>query len=110
LGENAIKANKNRPEDDKYYDMTVATGKILGSTNERIQTYPSEEIYNDYFVQLYNKADGVELDNEYKIAEEIDEDKITQVGTRVRVKDYDSYLGHIYPQTGQDGFSQEEIN
>ena len=110
LGENAVKANENRPEDDKYYDMTVATGKILGSTNERIQTYPSEEIYNDYFVQLYNKADGVELDNEYKIAEEINDSNVEPKGKRVRVKDYDSYLGHIYPQTGQNGFSKDIIN
>lgn len=111
LGENAVAANMYRPEDDKYYDMTVATGKILGSTNERIQSYPSEEIYNDYFIQLYNKKDGVELDGEYKIANEIEDgDNVTQVGTRVRVKDYDSYLGHIYPQIGQDGFSKGEID
>lgn len=57
LGQDAIKNNKNRPEEDKYYDMTVASGKILGSTNERIQSYPSDQIYNDYFIQLYNAPD-----------------------------------------------------
>jgi hypothetical protein len=54
LGQSAVDNNKNRPEEIKYYDMTVASGKILGSTNERIQSYPSDQIYNDYFIQLYN--------------------------------------------------------
>lgn len=33
--------------------MVVGTGNIIGTTKERIQTYISDNIYNDYFVQLY---------------------------------------------------------
>lgn len=111
LGQDAIKNNKNRPEEDKYYDMTVASGKILGSTNERIQSYPSDQIYNDYFIQLYNAPD-VQVDFNFQITTKITgvEGAAKQVGTRVRIKDYDSYLGHMYLQTGQDGLSEENLN
>jgi hypothetical protein len=44
--------------------MTVASGKILGSTNERIQSYPSDQIYNDYFIQLYS-APVVNIDSNF---------------------------------------------
>lgn len=108
LGQDAVKNNKNRPEEDKYYDMTVASGKILGSTNERIQSYPSNQIYNDYFIQLYNAPD-VQVDSNFQITKEIT-GAAKQVGTRVRIKDYDSYLGHMYLQTGQDGLSEENLN
>ena len=54
LGQDAVDNSEFRPRDIKYYDMTVASGKILGSTNERIQSYPSDQIYNDYFIQLYD--------------------------------------------------------
>jgi hypothetical protein len=35
---------------------------------------------------------------------------VKQVGTRVRIKDYDSYLGHMYLQTGQDGLSEKNLD
>lgn len=108
LGENAVKANENRPEDDKYYDMTVANGKILGSTNERIQSYPSDQIYNDYFIQLC-KADIVHIDSSFQISKKIT-GNVDQIGTRVRIKDYDSYLGHMYLQNGQDGMLQSDVD
>ena len=108
LGQSAVDNNKNRPEEIKYYDMTVASGKILGSTNERIQSYPSDQIYNDYFIQLYN-APTVSVNSDFQIEQKITGD-IKQVGTRVRIKDYDSYLGHMYLQTGQDGLSEENLN
>lgn len=108
LGQDAVDNKKSRPEEDKYYDMTVASGKILGSTNERIQSYPSDQIYNDYFIQLYNTPD-VQVDSNFQITTEIT-GAAKQVGTRVRIKDYDSYLGHMYLQTGQDGLSEENLN
>lgn len=107
LGQSAVDKNKSRPEDIKYYDMTVASGKILGSTNERIQSYPSDQIYNDYFIQLYD-APVVNVGSDFQIAAKITGD-VKQVGTRVRIKDYDSYLGHMYLQTGQDGLSEENL-
>lgn len=68
---------------DKYYDMTVSTGKILGSCGERIQSYLSEYIYKDYYLQLYS-----------------DENAGTQLGQRVRISSYDHSYGYIYPQEG----------
>ena len=68
---------------DKYYDMTVSTGKILGSCGERIQSYLSEYIYKDYYLQLYS-----------------DENAETQLGQRVRISSYDHSYGYIYPQEG----------
>lgn len=108
LGQSAVDKNESRPTEIKYYDMTVASGKILGSTNERIQSYPSDQIYNDYFIQLYD-APVVNVGSDFQIAAKITGD-IKQVGTRVRIKDYDSYLGHMYLQTGQDGLSQDNLD
>lgn len=68
---------------DKYYDMTVSTGKILGSCGERIQSYLSEYIYKDYYLQLYSDANAE-----------------TQLGQRVRISSYDHSYGYIYPQEG----------
>lgn len=108
LGQTAVDNNKFRPEEIKYYDMTIASGKILGSTNERIQSYPSDKIYNDYFIQLYS-ASVVNVGSDFQIAAKITGD-VKQVGTRVRIKDYDSYLGHMYLQTGQDGLSEKNLD
>lgn len=107
LGQDAVDNSEFRPRDIKYYDMTVASGKILGSTNERIQSYPSDQIYNDYFIQLYS-APVVNVGSNFQITEITGD--VKQVGTRVRIKDYDSYLGHMYLQTGQDGLSEENLN
>lgn len=107
LGQSAVDKNKYRPEEIKYYDMTVASGKILGSTNERIQSYPSDQIYNDYFIQLYS-APVVNIDSNFQITKITGD--VKQVGTRVRIKDYDSYLGHMYLQTGQDGLSEKNLD
>ena len=107
LGQDAVKNNESRPKEIKYYDMTVASGKILGSTNERIQSYPSDQIYNDYFIQLYS-APVVNVGSDFQITEITGD--VKQVGTRVRIKDYDSYLGHMYLQTGQDGLSEENLD
>ena len=107
LGQKAVDDDRYGPEDIKYYDMTVASGKILGSTNERIQSYPSDQIYNDYFIQLYS-APVVNVGSDFQIAAKIT-GNVKQVGTRVRIKDYDSYLGHMYLQTGQDGLSEENL-
>lgn len=101
-----LQDNKSIPIDIKYFDMVVGTGNIIGTTKERIQTYISDNIYNDYFVQLYYAENLI-----------INQDDLTitsfgntqQIGSRVRIKDYDSYLGHIYPQTGQNGFSDNDI-
>lgn len=68
---------------DRYYDMTVTQGKILGSTKNRIQSYLSENIYKDYFIQLDN------------------------VQNRVLISSYDHTYGYLYPQ--ENKFTDNDI-
>lgn len=63
----------------KYYDMVIDESKILGSTNNRIQSYLSENIYKDYYIQLYDGNNN-------------------QLGVRTRISSYDHSYGFIYPQ------------
>lgn len=82
-GQATVGGKLSQTPSDKYYDMTVSTGKILGSCGERIQSYLSEYIYKDYYLQLYS-----------------DENAGTQLGQRVRISSYDHSYGYIYPQEG----------
>lgn len=63
----------------KYYDMVIDEAKILGSTGNRIQSWLSENIYKDYYIQLYDSNDK-------------------QLGVRTRISSYDHSYGFIYPQ------------
>lgn len=78
-----------QPIEDKYYDMTIASGTVLGSTPNRIQGKLSEEIYKDYFIQLCD-SNGKDVSN------------------RVLIDSYDHTYGYIYPQKGE--FTQDDIN
>lgn len=69
----------NQEPELKYYDMVIDESKILGSTNNRIQSYLSENIYKDYYIQLYDGSDN-------------------QLGVRTRISSYDHSYGFIYPQ------------
>ena len=86
----------------KWYDMEITNGKVLGSTPNRIQGKPSEEIYKDYYVQLCTKTYNVQNDNNRAAASN------SFVGNRVLIKSYDSNYGHIYPAEGF--FTQENID
>ena len=77
------------PTNNDAYDMTVVSGTIIGSTKDRIQSKLSEEIYADYFIQLYK------------------DDKKTTVGERVLIDSYDHTYGYLYPQKGE--FTDEQI-
>lgn len=77
------------PTNNDAYDMTVVSGTIIGSTKDRIQSKLSEEIYADYFIQLYK------------------DDKKTAVGERVLIESYDHTYGYLYPQKGE--FTDEQI-
>lgn len=77
---------------DKYYDIKVASGKIIGSTAERIQSYLSEYIYKDYYIQLYN----------------VNNDIINNIGNRARISSYDHTFGYLYPQEGS--FSENMVS
>lgn len=78
------------PTNNDAYDMTVVSGTIIGSTKDRIQSKLSEEIYADYFIQLYKN------------------DKKTTVGERVLIESYDHTYGYLYPQKGE--FADEQIS
>ena len=78
-----------QPIEDKYYDMTISSGTVLGSTPNRIQGKLSEEIYKDYFIQLCD-SNGNDVSN------------------RVLIDSYDHTYGYIYPQKGE--FTQDNIN
>lgn len=70
---------------DKYYDMTITQGKVLGSTKNRIQSYLSENIYKDYFIQLSSNT-----------------------SKRVLINSYDHTYGYLYPQ--ENKFTDEEVD
>ncbi len=69
----------------KWFDMQVTNGIVIGSCPTRLQGLFSEEIYKDYYVQLYH-ADS--------------NNTLSAVGNRVRIDAYDGSFGYIYPQSG----------
>lgn len=71
------------PTNSKYFDMAITSGTVLGSTPNRIQSYLSENIQKDYFIQLYNKL------------------TFGEIGKRVLISSYDRTCGYIYPQEGK---------
>lgn len=86
------KDNNNKfiqqPTDPKYFDMEITSGTVLGSTPNRIQSYLSENIQKDYFIQLY-KADN------------------SVIGYRKLISSYDHTYGYIYPQ--ENKFTKDDI-
>lgn len=88
--------------DPKYYDMTLSTGNIMGSTPDRLQLadrtitfFPGEGMSSplvliNRYVQLYDAAEK-------------------PIGVRVPVTAFDSTYGHVYPKEGaisQETFEQ----
>lgn len=85
----------------KDSDMVLTTGTMMGSTKERIQSVPTEEVVTDYFLQpvsfdTLNYEPGQEKTWTYG-------GDAKQIGNRVRIKDYDPTYGYYYLQTGQYG-------
>lgn len=76
----------------KWYDMTITTGKVIGSTADRIQGLYSEEIYKDYYIQLNTAPYDVDSSPE-SVAN-------LMVGTRMRISSYDHTFGYVYPVEG----------
>lgn len=71
---------------DEYFDMVIDEAKILGSTGNRIQSWLSENIYKDYYIQLY----AADTEDANKVGD--------QLGVRTRISSYDHSYGFIYPQ------------
>lgn len=78
-------------DDNKWWDIPVTQGQILGSTPKRIQGKYSEYIYKDYFIQLYKDDAGTQAS-----------------AVRARISSYDYSFGYIYPQEGQ--FTQNDVD
>lgn len=97
------------PESIYEYDMIVTTGQIMGSNIERIQSYLSDQIYVDYYVQPV-QINGLKIVDETKGSWTCDSVTIPEGAPRVRIKNYDSSYGYIYPQTGDSGFTENQIN
>ena len=80
------------PGTAKYFDIEVTSGTVIGSTPNRIQSYLSENIYKDYFIQLYQ-------------AEETGE--TLKPISRQLITSYDRTYGYIYPQ--ENKFTKDDI-
>lgn len=68
----------------KWYDMIITNGLVMGSTGDRIQTYPSKEIKNDYYVLLYDQNGN----------------PLKGLGRQLILRK-DASFGYIYPQEGK---------
>lgn len=99
------------PKSIYQYDMIVTTGQVMGSNNERIQSYLSEEIYVDYYVQPVRFNGGITIDDEELGLwhPTVSNEEPDPVGSRVMIKNYDSSYGYIYPMTGGSGFAPNTI-
>lgn len=80
------------PGTAQYFDTEVTSGTVIGSTPNRIQSYLSENIYKDYFIQLY-QAEGT--------------GETLKPISRQLITSYDRNYGYIYPQEGK--FTQENL-
>ena len=99
------------PIEYKDYDMVITAGQVIGSTYERIQSYLSDEIYMDYYVQLC-KIPGLKITDEDKgIWTKSENQNIEESSApRVRIKSYDYSYGYINLQTGDSGFSVDAVS
>ena len=84
-----------------WYDMTLTTGTILGSTNKRIQ------IANDEF-ELPNGTPTEALVLQGRYVQLLTSGDVPSFSTRGYVQSYDTTFGHVYPKA--DSFGIENIN
>jgi len=107
------------PLDQIYYDMIVSTGKVIGSTSQRIQTAlvsDDEDLVNG-LVLIDKHIQPVSIDLlEYNPATPKDWNQglgnngIINSGVRSLIENYDDIYGHIYPsQSGDNAFSEDQI-
>lgn len=117
ISDDLLTPNEFYPDSYYDYDMVLTSGQILGTNNERIQSVPSENIFVDYYIQpvIAKIGEGTsaekatfdaqtgrwEISSGQNLTYELTSDN------RVRIKNYDNSYGHVYPQTGNSGFSQQ---
>lgn len=90
-------------------DLTIASGKVLGSNNIRIQSTDTKKQVLDCFLQ------PVSISNlQYEVGKEQgwtigDGGIISEVGNRVKIKNYVSPYGYYYLTTGENGVDASVI-
>lgn len=90
-------------------DLTIASGKVLGSNNIRIQSTNTKEQVLDCFLQpvsIFNLQYEVGKEQEWTIG---DGGIISEVGNRVKIKNYVSPYGYYYLTTGENGVDASVI-
>ncbi len=90
-------------------DLTIASGKVLGSNNIRIQSTNTKEQVLDCFLQpvfISNLQYEVGKEQGWTIGTE---GTISEVGNRVKIKNYVSPYGYYYLTTGENGIDASVI-
>ena len=90
-------------------DLTIASGKVLGSNNIRIQSTNTKEQVLDCFLQpvfISNLQYEVGKEQGWTIG---DGGIISEVGNRVKIKNYVSPYGYYYLTTGENGVDASVI-
>lgn len=106
------------PDDEKYYDMTVTSGTVIGSNEKRIQTalIDSDEKVVDNLVLLDKFIQPIKIDG---LSGYVPSNPVTSwtgtvpttfTMTRSLITGYDSTYGYIYPSTAEgNAFADGQI-
>ena len=106
------------PDAEKYYDMTVASGTVIGSNEKRIQTalIDSDDRVVDNLVLIDKFVQPIKIDglNDYNPSNPVTSwtgtvpTKFTM--TRSLITGYDSTYGYVYPSTAEgNAFANGQI-
>ena len=100
------------PDAEKYYDMTVASGMVIGSNEKRIQTalIDSDDKVVDNLVLLDKFVQPIKIDGFDESSYDPSDPVTSWTGTvptsftmtRSLVTGYDSTYGYVYPSTAED--------
>ena len=106
------------PNDEKYYDMTVTSGTVIGSNEKRIQTalIDSDDKVVDNLVLIDKFVQPIKIDgfNGYDPSNPVKSwtgtVPATFTMTRSLITGYDSTYGYIYPSTAEgNAFANGQI-
>ena len=106
------------PNDEKYYDMTVTSGTVIGSNEKRIQTalIDSDDRVVDNLVLIDKFVQPIKIDrfNGYDPSDPITSwtgtIPTTFTMTRSLITGYDSTYGYVYPSTAEgNAFADGQI-
>ena len=98
------------PNDEKYYDMTVTSGTVIGSNEKRIQTalIDSDDRVVDNLVLIDKFVQPIQIGglNDYDPSDPITRwagtVPTTFTMTRSLITGYDSTYGYVYPSTAEE--------